>query len=97
LSWEIQHSTVKFIPSRWRVVAALLMLALVLPSVRAEVMEAANSRPNIVFLLADDLGWRDLGCMGQEEYRKTKSPGSGFGRWLSRRHADGIRGGIHQE
>lgn len=32
-------------------------------------MEAANSKPNIVFLLADDLGWRDLGCMGQEEYR----------------------------
>lgn len=35
---------------------ALLMLALCVPSLWSE-----EKRPNIVFLLADDLGWRDVG------------------------------------
>jgi arylsulfatase A-like enzyme len=30
---------------------------------------AAADRPNIVFILADDLGWGDLGCYGQTKIR----------------------------
>ncbi|MBI1311559.1 sulfatase-like hydrolase/transferase [bacterium] len=32
---------------------------------------AADQKPNIVFILADDLGYRELGCFGQE---KIKTP-----------------------
>lgn len=30
---------------------------------------AAARRPNLVFILADDLGWRDLGCFGSSFYQ----------------------------
>jgi len=35
--------------------------------VRAE--PPAGTRPNVVLILADDLGWRDLGCYGSTFYK----------------------------
>jgi arylsulfatase A-like enzyme len=31
--------------------------------------EKAPSKPNIIFILADDLGYGDLGCYGQTKFR----------------------------
>src|SRR6266478_5170063 len=30
---------------------------------------AASNRPNILFILADDLGWGDLSCYGRPDYK----------------------------
>jgi arylsulfatase A len=32
-------------------------------------LAAADSRPNVIFMLVDDLGWTDLGCFGSDFYR----------------------------
>ena len=43
---------------------------------------AAEPKPNVVFIVADDLGWADLGCYGSK-YHKTPN--------LDRLAADGVR------
>lgn len=58
---------------RWLVLIPLLIVALA---------QGATRPPNIVFLLADDLGYGDLGCFGQQKIRTPR---------LDRLAAEGMR------
>lgn len=50
-------------------VALFLLSAMLLPARPAADLPKPSPKPNIVFFLIDDLGWRDLGCAGSTFYR----------------------------
>jgi len=56
--------------SLWVVLSLLFIGCSVSPEDKANVLDANTTltRPNIVFILADDLGWHQLGCYGSEYY-----------------------------
>jgi hypothetical protein len=60
----------------WRIGIVFLVLTLL-----SQLVLAQTSRPNVVVLLADDLGWQDIGCYGGP----VKTPA------LDRLATDGIR------
>ncbi len=51
--------------------AAALLIALAIPAIHPADLTGAEKAPNLIFILADDLGYGDLGCFGQE---KIKTP-----------------------
>jgi len=58
-----------------------IVIWLALP-ILVSTVSAAESKPNVVFILADDLGWGELGCFGQQ---KIPTPN------LDRLAAEGMR------
>ncbi len=56
---------------RWLLLAAVFMAVTLteLAVCCASAAPAAPAKPNIVFILADDLGWGELGCYGQTKIR----------------------------
>lgn len=48
--------------------APLRLLMLVVVGMFSSLAVAGERRPNVVFFLVDDLGWRDLGCYGSRFY-----------------------------
>jgi arylsulfatase len=61
----------------WLAVSALLPAAMF-----AQSGERSSGKPNVIFILADDLGWADLGSYGQQKIRTPH---------LDRMAAEGIR------
>src|SRR4029079_274590 len=60
----------------------LLLLAVLISFVPQRALAADESKPNVIFILADDLGYGDLGCYGQT---KIKTPN------IDRLAAEGMR------
>jgi arylsulfatase A len=49
---------------RWLVALSMLVVAIGAGALRAQ---PADRPPNVVFIMADDLGYREVGCFGQEK------------------------------
>ncbi|MEX2140683.1 MAG: sulfatase [Pirellulales bacterium] len=55
-----------------RLARIVVFLVTVVAGSRLSAAESAPRRPNVVFFLVDDLGWRDLGCYGSAFYETPR-------------------------
>ena len=61
---------------------SLIALGLLIGLHATDRAQCAESKPNMVFILADDMGWTDAGCFGSDLYRTPH---------IDRLAADGVR------
>ncbi len=60
-------------PKHWPAIAAIFGCALPAAAAAGAASPPASSAPpNVVLVLVDDLGWRDLGCQGSELYETPR-------------------------
>lgn len=59
----------KFTMNRLRILAALILASLAVPTVADAAARSAGAKPNIVLIFTDDQGYGDLGCFGSTTIR----------------------------
>ena len=64
-----QHGPLYGIPAVARRWAAIAIISLGIAMLDNEIIAAAPRPPNVVLIVADDLGWADLGCYGSKFHR----------------------------
>lgn len=52
------------------------LLLLMFSFVYSSSVDAADDRPNVIFVLIDDLGWTDFSCFGSDLYQTPNSTAS---------------------